>query len=77
MLLFMLYHKCILENIVLFLHIPSQERTASRADVDDEEEEDDSGAQQAQEFLDLLKEDREENSGGYTGLLEHHLCNLL
>jgi len=44
----------------------SQERTASRADVDDEEEEDDSGAQQAQEFLDLLKEDKAENNGGCT-----------
>ena len=61
--------KLLLElKVALFLHIPSQERTASRADVDDDEEEDDSGAQQAQEFLDLLKEDREENSGGYTSL---------
>jgi len=42
------------------------ERTASRADVDDEEEEDDSGAQQAQEFLDLLKEDKAENNGRYS-----------
>lgn len=64
-------------KVALSLHIPSQERTASRADVDDDEEEDDSGAQQAQEFLDLLKEDREENSGEYTSLLEHRLCNLL
>lgn len=42
-----------------------QERSAARADMDDvsedEMDEEDGKAQQAQEFLDLLKEDLEEN----------------
>lgn len=48
-----------------------QERTAARADVeettgDDEDEDDDGRAQEAQEYLDLLKEDKEENQGRYS-----------
>ena len=47
-----------------------QERTAARADLedvsDDETEEEDGRAQQAQELLDVLKEDLEENEGRYS-----------
>lgn len=53
-----------------------QERTAARADIEpadpaadddeDEAEDDDAKAQNAQEFLDLLKEDHETNSGRYS-----------
>lgn len=47
-----------------------QERAAARADLedvgDDETEDDDGRAQEAQEFLDVLKEDLEENEGRYS-----------
>ena len=40
-----------------------QERQASRADEDDEDEESDAQAQAAQEMLDMLKEDKDQNNG--------------
>ena len=54
-----------------------QERTAARADIepsdpapdddeDDEAEDDDAKAQNAQEMLDLLHEDKESNNGRYS-----------
>lgn len=40
-----------------------QERQASRADEDDDDEESDAQAQAAQEILDILKEDKDQNNG--------------
>ena len=39
------------------------QRKASRSDPTDNEEEDDAEAQEAKEYLDLLKDDKEENKG--------------
>ena len=48
---------------VVTIHLYSQEQTAARADVDDNDEESDSKAQQANERLEVLKDNLEENNG--------------
>ena len=61
--------------------IEEQERLAARVDEpsEDDESEDDSRAQEAQELLDLLKEDKEANNGRYSEqyILQFYKSKLL
>ena len=51
--------------------VGSVEKRAARSDTTDDNEEDDEAAQEAKEYLDVLKDDLEENKGKCTTV---HQC---
>ena len=48
-----------------------QERSAARADIENEDEEDDQRAQEDQELLEALQENKEQNSGNFKLVTTH------